>query len=260
MKNLLIGAVVMAFTILTIPAMAQTLPLSDFYGAEANAMYDVRTDVDTTVAHKTGGWQLYCDVYNAPLDEDVHSKIAKIIFKNLDNGMTVVFNQNSIDEYIWLNAPVVGAYLWLGHDGLNAAGKWRVTLEDVDGQKYKQIINLQNEQLHVPVPPVIEILHMEPVDGGTLMTFKAPFPTNWEGGMSIRMRLFGDADQDGKQDDAIDEFSDGCDGAPNHFCFNPDSDTVTFMVPYSGIQGRLEFRYHGTPIGTSRTIVYFNLP
>ena len=78
--------------------------------------------------------------------------------------------------------------------------------------------------------------------------------------VSVRMRLFGDADADGKQDDAIDEFSDGCDGAPNHFCFNPDNHTVTFLVPYSGILGRLEFRYHDTPIGTSRTVVYFRLP
>jgi hypothetical protein len=258
MKKHMISVLVLTLVFLTRPVIAQTLPLDQFHGAQANAMYDMRTDVDTSIAHKTGGWQLYCEVYNAP--SEVFSQIKKITFKNIDNGLTVVFDQKTIDDYVWLGTHVVGAYLWLGHDDLNVAGKWRVILEDALGQKYKQIIQLQDEQLHVPMPPVIQILHMEPSDGGTLMTFKAPFPTNWNGPMSVRMRLFGDADADGKHDDAIDEFRDECDGASDHFCFNPENDTVSFFVPYSGIRGRLEFRYHDTPIGTSRTVVYFTLP
>ena len=248
-------------TLFLIPVV-NAAPLEDFgYRVGAYTMYDARYHTDDSTTEKTGGWHLVLEMDDVP---GAFESIKRVKFVNQKNRLTIWARPETFDRYVWMGRPILGLDIWLGHE-LNAEGVWKVVLFGMSGQKYTTKLFLTQNELNLPKPPIVEVLHMQPADGGTLVTFKAPFPQNWDGGAQVRFRIFGDVDGDGKVDDAVQDYRNGCPGDTDYdpaqnFCFDPSNDTVTFFVPYSETLGRIEYRYLNTPIGTNRTVRYLNLP
>jgi hypothetical protein len=241
--------------VMVIPAFSA--PLENFgHNINAYTMYDARIYTDDSVTNQTGGWHLVVEMDDKP---GAFEAIQKAKFVNLTTGLVLIAEPQTFERYVWLGRAVLGWDVWLGHE-LNAQGEWRVVLLNQLGERFTTKLFFTENEIHIPKPPFIQVLHTQPVDGGTLMTFKAPSPQNWDGPISVRLRVFGDADGDGRVNDCIAEYRNGCSQDVTQFCFDPSNDTTTFFVPYSGTLGRMEFRYNGTPVGINRTVTYFNLP
>ena len=218
-----------------IPFKANAEPLENYgHNITAYTMYDARTSVSSlmgNITDQTGGWHLVIE-----MDDELGAfedlKTAKLI--NRTNGMTLIAEPQTFQKYYWLGRYLLVWDVWLGHEW-NAMGEWRAVIINQAGERFATRFFLTETELHVPKPPFVEVLHVQPVEGGTLITFKAPYPgrTGYFGDFSIRLRILDDVDNDGQFDDCIHEYRNDTD-----FSFDPTNDTTTFLVPYSGKRGR----------------------
>jgi hypothetical protein len=220
--------------------------------------YDDRTYADDSLSRKVGGWVFVVEWLrfdNRGDLETVIDRIKKIEFTNNTTGFEAVFYPDTLQRDIWFGNHQGGAYLFLGNE-VNALGGWTATITDNDGNKYAKNLSLTENEIHVPKPPFVQILHTEPYnDGtsdGTLITFNAPSTDFDPSKVSIRLRIMTEEDDDGFRDDCIKQYK---------FLDLPGA--KTFFVPYSGseIEGRMEYRYKiDGAIGVSRTVTYFDFP